>query len=97
NDSIRNSLLTSQTAATLSSSYCAHKEMARPLSVPCLSKAGYSDSTSHSILATRPFSFMPSTTEISQALTARLPYLEVHSIEFFPTSPFLFIPLGKIQ
>src|SRR5690554_8073107 len=81
NDSFFNSLTASVTVAKLSSAYCAHNEMARPFLVPCLSKAGYSDSTSHSILATRPFSFIPSTTEISQALTARLPYLEVHSIE----------------
>src|SRR5690554_7858229 len=60
NDSFLNSLTASATVAKLSNAYCAHKEMARPFLLPCLSKVGYSDSTSHSILATNPFSFIRS-------------------------------------
>jgi len=53
----------SATLPKLSSTYCAQSEMASPGLLPRC--CGYSDSTSHSRLATRPFSFMPSVVDTS--------------------------------
>ena len=63
NRSPENASTASSTVAKLSSTYCVHAATERAgLSVV---RAGYSDSASHSRLAARPFSFMPSVVQMS--------------------------------
>src|SRR5579862_3730897 len=49
------------------------------------------------MLASRPFSFIPSEEAISQELVITLPYLDFHLTEPLPTSPVRSIPLGNIH